>query len=73
MQGIIGWKMKDNDPRMAKRILTIDSAVRGPFGVTHYMAKDQRGRLFKIQASRIYGDAKARRTGFSLVRPDDTV
>lgn len=62
-----GKLIKDNDPRMQNRFLTIQSPVCGPFGVTHYMANDSRGRVFKIAAKRIFWDGNNRRYGFNVV------
>lgn len=62
-----GKLLKDNDPRMGARYLTIYAPVSGSSGVTHYMAKDSRGRTFKIAAKRIFGDGKRRRYGFNVV------
>jgi hypothetical protein len=66
-----GKMLRDNDPRMINRYLTIDSPVVGPFGVTHYVARDRNGRKFKIAAKRIFGDGKARRYGFNVIEPKD--
>lgn len=66
-----GKMIRDNDPRMPNRYLKIDSEVSGPFGVTHYMASDRSGRVFKIAAKRIFGDGKKRRYGFNVIESED--
>ena len=62
-----GDVLRDNDPRMGPRRLTITSlglvTERGPERVC---AKDRHGREFWISAKRIYADGKQRRTGFDL-------
>jgi hypothetical protein len=60
----VGDKIKDNDPRMAGRTLTIVDAAD-----PHYVKAAHAGRFFSILRRRIYTDGKPRRSGFSLVTP----
>ncbi len=60
----VGDKIKDNDPRMGVRTLTVVEVLP-----KHVMAKTQFGlRPFRIQKARIFADDKPRRTGFSLFK-----
>lgn len=56
-----GDKLRDNDPRMPNRVLTVIGVF--PKKVA---ALSPVGREVTISLSRIYTDGKARRTGFSL-------
>jgi hypothetical protein len=58
----VGRRIKDNDPRMPARSLTIVELL--PFGVR---AKDISGRVFTILKRRIHTDGKPRRNGFTLL------
>lgn len=58
----IGDKLRDNDPRMSGRTLTITEVL--PNGVA---AVDSRGRTFLYLRERIHTDGKPRRSGLSLV------
>jgi hypothetical protein len=59
----VGWKIKDNDPRVNySRVLTIIEVL--PNGV---LAEDRNRRVFTILRRRIYTDGKPRRNGFSLL------
>lgn len=57
-----GDRIKDNDPRMPHRILTITDLL--PNGV---VARDIRGREFGLLRHRIHTDGKPRKSGFSLL------
>jgi len=62
----IGDKIKDNDPRMPNRILTIigtDVSSRRVEAKVNYS-----GRIVWISESRIHTDGKPRRSGFDLVK-----
>jgi hypothetical protein len=59
----VGDRIKDNDPRMPNRVLTIHQVL--PNGVA---VKNSMGRVFLILRRRIYTDGKPRRTGFDLVK-----
>lgn len=61
----IGDKLKDNDPRMPNRVLTIAEVL--PNGV---MCFTHANRTTMILRRRIYTDGKPRRSGFSLVQQD---
>ena len=63
----IGNTIRDNDPRMTGRKLEITAMCDGYVFAKRidYTGKG-RGREFRIIASRIFTDAKIRKTGFSL-------
>lgn len=64
-----GDKIKDNDPRMGYRVLTITHVQQDD--CPHVLAKSRSGRTFRILKSRIFNDGKHRRSGFSLlVKPE---
>jgi len=56
-----GTRIKDNDPRVGTRILTIQSV-----GMHSVTAKSATGRVVTISNDRIHTDGKPRRSGFSL-------
>jgi hypothetical protein len=56
--------MKDNDPRMGNRVLTIIEIL--PNGVA---AKDRMGRIRLYLRKHIHTDGKPRRGGFDLLPP----
>lgn len=58
----IGDKIKDNDPRMGNRVLTIIEIL--PNGVA---AKDRMGRIRLYLRKHIHTDGKPRRGGFDLL------
>ncbi|MGA0608879.1 hypothetical protein [Caldimonas sp. KR1-144] len=58
-----GDRIKDNDPRMPGRVLTITDIL--PNGV---VARDARGREFGYLRRRIHTDGKPRKSGFSLIK-----
>lgn len=58
----VGDKLKDNDPRMNNRILTITEVL--PNGV---VAKDRIGRVRTYLMNRIHTDGRPRRGGFDLL------
>ena len=58
----VGDKIRDNDPRMGNRVLTIVEIF--PNGVA---ALDARGRMFTYLRRRIHTDGKPRVGGFSKV------
>ncbi len=62
----IGDKLKDNDPRMRNRVLTIVGIL--PNGVA---AQDCRGKIRGYLGKHIHADGKPRRSGFSLVKFGD--
>ena len=65
----VGDKLKDNDPRMAGRFLTITAiGVVGIYGVESVRAKNTNGKEVSISTRRIYTDGKPRRSGFDLVK-----
>jgi hypothetical protein len=64
MSHLVGKYIKDNDPRMRNRILTIRSIHSD-----YVCAVDRVGREFRILVRRIHVDGKARRSGFSVVSP----
>jgi hypothetical protein len=57
-----GRRIKDNDPRMPARVLTITELL--PFGVR---AQNISGRTFTILKRRIHTDGKPRKNGFTLL------
>jgi hypothetical protein len=58
----IGDRLKDNDPRMTGRVLTVLLLLHD-----RVYAHDSRGRYNWYQRKRIYTDAKPRRSGFSRI------
>jgi hypothetical protein len=67
----VGDRIKDNDPRMAHRVLTITAVgVVGTCGVDSVFAKTPTGQEVRIMATRIYSDGKPRRSGFDLLTPN---
>ncbi len=67
----VGDRIKDNDPRMAHRVLTITAVgVVGTHGVDSVFAKAPTGQEVRIMATRIYSDGKPRRSGFDLLTPN---
>lgn len=68
----VGDRIKDNDPRMPNRVLTITSLEAVTVeGVRRVQAKSFRGHFVWISIDRIHDDGKPRRSGFSLL-PGDT-
>lgn len=64
----VGDKLKDNDPRMANRVLTITAiGVVSTNGIESVRAKGRAGPEVRISTRRIYSDGKPRRSGFDLV------
>ena len=64
----IGDKLKDNDPRMANRVLTITAiGVVNTSGAESVRAKGRCGPEVRISTKRIFTDGKRRRYGFDLV------
>lgn len=59
-----GCRIKDNDPRMPNRVLTVVEVLK-----VNVLAENGMGRVYTINRKRIFTDGKPRRTGFSLV-PD---
>jgi len=66
----VGDKLKDNDPRMAGRFLTITAiGVVGIYGAESVRAKSHAsGQEVSISTRRIHTDGKPRRSGFDLVK-----
>ena len=65
----VGDRLKDNDPRMSNRVLTVTSlGVVTEMGVQNVRAKGLAGPEVSISTRRIHGDGKPRRSGFDLVR-----
>jgi len=62
----IGQQIKDNDPRVPGRVLTIAEIF--PNGV---VAKNTHGHAVTILRRRIYTDGKPRRNGFDLLRGEN--
>lgn len=58
----VGDRLKDNDPRMRHRVLTITDIL--PNGV---VARDELGREFGYLRRRIHTDGKPRKSGMSLI------
>lgn len=58
----VGDRIKDNDPRMWHRVLTVELLT-----ATHAWTSDGYGRKHGIALCRIYTDGKPRRSGFSKV------
>lgn len=58
----VGDRMKDNDPRMSGRVLTVTEVL--PNGVA---AIDSIGRIRLYLRKHIHTDGKTRRSGFSLI------
>src|SRR5690348_16062103 len=58
-----GTKLRDNDPRMNGRVVTLTGSRDKP----RVYAMDRNGRYFKISRARIHTDGKPRRSGFSVV------
>lgn len=64
----VGDKLKDNDPRMNGRVLTIVAlGVVTTHGVQDARARDSMGRERWYSAKRIHADGKPRRGGFDLL------
>lgn len=65
----IGDTIKDNDPRMTGRKLEITAMCDGYIFAKRidYTGRG-RGREFRIADSRVFTDAKIRKTGFSLAK-----
>ncbi len=64
----IGDKLKDNDPRMSNRVLTITAiGVVNTSGAESVRAKRAYGPEVRISTKRIFTDGKRRRYGFDLV------
>lgn len=59
----VGDRLKDNDPRMSGRVLTITDVL--PNGVS---AVDSSGRVFLYLRKRIHTDGKPRKSGLSLIK-----
>jgi len=59
----VGDKLKDNDPRVGNRILTVREIGHG-----FVEAKAPSGRIVSIRTDRIHTDGKPRRSGFDLIR-----
>ena len=58
----VGDKLKDNDPRMDRRVLTVREV-----GDTHVRAQQAKGWPWvRIRIDRIHCDGKPRRSGFDL-------
>jgi hypothetical protein len=57
----VGDKLRDNDPRMGNRVLTIVDLL--PHGV---VAVDSMGKVRRYLSKHIHSDGKPRRSGFSL-------
>lgn len=60
-----GQRIKDNDPRMPHRVLTIIEVL--PNGVA---AKDSAGLVRLYLRKSIHTDGRTRKSGFSLIRED---
>ncbi len=58
----VGDKLKDNDPRVGNRILTVMKIGHG-----FVEAKAPSGRIVEIRVDRIHTDGKPRRSGFDLI------
>ena len=58
----VGDKIKDNDPRVGNRILTVREV-----GKKFVEAKAPSGRIVSIRMDRIHTDGKPRRSGFDLI------
>ena len=64
----VGDQLKDNDPRMSNRVLTVTSlGMVTTMGVQSVRAKDGTGREVSILTRRIHCDGKPRRSGFDIV------
>ena len=64
---LLGQKIKDNDPRMGNRILTIVGFVQG----YRVLAEDNSKRKFRIRESRVFTDGKPRKYAFNLLETVD--
>lgn len=62
----VGDKIKDNDPRVVGRVLTITA-----IGVESVLAEGRSGNEVKISTKRIFSDGKKRRSGFDLLKQED--
>ncbi len=60
----VGDRIKDNDPRMGSRYLRVTRIGITAVDAEHPISK----RVFTIARSRIYGDDKPRKSGFSVMR-----
>ena len=58
----VGLRIKDNDPRVSGRILTV-----GAIDERYVTATNVRGQSFRILRTRVFADSNARRTGFSVM------
>lgn len=63
----VGDRIKDNDPRMPHRVLTVVEIL--PNGL---VAKDVQGRPFIYLRRRIFTDGKSRRYGFNVIQMEQT-
>jgi hypothetical protein len=66
----VGDRIKDNDPRMLNRVLTVTRIwwpLSGDPLEAKAIADDGVGRPYPILLRRIYTDGKPRKSGFSLV------
>jgi hypothetical protein len=61
----VGDRIKDNDPRMYRRILTVRDVQEV------YVYADCAGIPVRILRRRIFTDGKPRKTGFSLMEPSN--
>ena len=58
----VGDRLKDNDPRMGNRVLTVTEIL--PNGVA---ARDRSGRVFLYLRKRLHTDGKRRRSGLNVI------
>lgn len=63
----VGDRIKDNDPRMPGRVLTV-----AEIDLDRVVAKNMLGHRYRILRRRIFVDGKVRRRGFDLVVPPPT-
>ena len=65
----VGDKIRDNDPRMNGRVLTIER-IWHPMSMalpSKLVCRDGIGRVRYIQLKLVHSDGKARRSGFDLI------
>ena len=63
----VGDRIKDNDPRMGGRVLTICMVANSG---DYVRARDSIGFERMYMAKRIHSDGKPRRTGFDLLKSE---
>ena len=63
---MLGIKIKDNDPRVGNRILTVIGLTE-----THVIARQGDLHPVRIRKDRIYFSSKPRKTGFTIINSQE--